>query len=68
MRVAKESRNDCPLITLSLTVDEEGFPKQSKIFWGNASGPDILKDILAGLKKEVGIEAFNCFRLHHYCK
>ncbi|QII13170.1 hypothetical protein KsCSTR_37910 [Candidatus Kuenenia stuttgartiensis] len=31
------------------------FPKQSKVFGGNASEPDILKDILAGLKKEVGM-------------
>ncbi|MBE7445775.1 MAG: hypothetical protein HS132_11210 [Planctomycetia bacterium] len=28
---SKERRNDCPILTLSLTVDEEGFPKQSKV-------------------------------------
>ncbi|MBE7548501.1 MAG: hypothetical protein HS127_15640 [Planctomycetia bacterium] len=42
---SKESRNDCPLITLSLTVDEEGFPKQSKVFEGNVSEPGTLKKI-----------------------
>ncbi|MBE7548378.1 MAG: transposase [Planctomycetia bacterium] len=52
---SKESRNDCPLITLSLTVDEEGFPKQSKVFEGNVSEPGTLKDILDGLKKEDGM-------------
>ena len=49
---SKEKRNDCPLITLSLTIDEEGFPKQSKVWEGNVSEPDTLKDILLGLKKD----------------
>ncbi len=49
---SKEKRNDCPLITLSLTVDEEGFPKQSKVWEGNVSEPDTLEDILLELKKE----------------
>ncbi|MBE7548665.1 MAG: hypothetical protein HS127_16540 [Planctomycetia bacterium] len=26
----RESRNDCPLITLSLTVDEEDFPSRAR--------------------------------------
>ena len=52
---SKERRNDCPIITLSLTVDEEGFPKQSKVWEGNVSEPDTLKDILSGLKKEDGL-------------
>ena len=49
---SKEKRNDCPLVTLSLTVDEEGFPKQSKVWEGNVSEPDTLDDVLLGLKKE----------------
>ena len=49
---SKEKRNDCPLVTLSLTVDEEGFPKQSKVWEGNVSEPDTLEDVLLGLKKE----------------
>ncbi len=52
---SKERRNDCPIITLSLTIDEEGFPKQSKVFEGNVSEPDTLKDIVSGLKKEDGL-------------
>ncbi len=52
---SKERRNDCPIITLSLTIDEEGFPKQSKVWEGNVSEPDTLKDILSGLKKEDGL-------------
>ncbi|MCP4457604.1 MAG: IS1634 family transposase, partial [Cytophagales bacterium] len=49
---SKEKRNDCPLITLSLTIDEDGFPKQSKVWKGNVSEPDTLEEILSGLKKE----------------
>jgi len=43
------------IITLSLTIDEEGFPKQSKVWQGNVLEPDTLKDILLGLKKEDGL-------------
>lgn len=49
---SKEKRNDCPLVTLSLTIDEEGFPKQSKVWKGNVSEPDTFEDILLGLKQE----------------
>jgi len=52
---SKEKRDDCPLITLSLTIDEDGFPKQSKVWKGNVSEPDTLGDILLGLKKEDGL-------------
>ncbi|MBE7444320.1 MAG: hypothetical protein HS132_03400 [Planctomycetia bacterium] len=27
---SKERRNDCPILTLSLTVDEEGFPNRAR--------------------------------------
>lgn len=54
---SKERRNDCPLITLSLTIDEEGFPKQSRVWDGNVSEPDTLRDILLGLKKEESLFA-----------
>ncbi|MBI4681382.1 MAG: IS1634 family transposase, partial [Nitrospirae bacterium] len=49
---SKERRNDCPLVTLSLTVDEDGFPKQSKVWEGNVSEPNTLEHILNGLKNE----------------
>ncbi len=48
---SKEKRNDCPLITLALTVDEEGFPKQSKIYKGNIGEASTLEDFLKELKK-----------------
>jgi len=46
---SKERRSDCPLVTLSLTVDEDGFPKQSKVWEGNVSEPKTLENILDGL-------------------
>ena len=46
---SKERRNDRPLVTLALTVDEEGFPKQSKIYEGNISEPKTLEHILKEL-------------------
>ncbi len=49
---SKERRSDCPLITLSLTVDEDGFPKQSKVWEGNVSEPKTLEHILDGLEVE----------------
>lgn len=51
---SKERRKDCPLVTLSLTVDEEGFPKQSKVWEGNVSEGKTLEYILDGLGKEGG--------------
>ncbi len=51
---SKEKRSDCPLITLSLTVDEDGFPKQSKVWEGNVSEGKTLGHILEGLGKEGG--------------
>jgi transposase len=48
---SKEKRSDCPLLTLALVVDEEGFPKASKVFPGNVSEPGTLREILRGLKK-----------------
>ena len=49
---SKEKRSDCPLVTLSLIIDEDGFPKQSKVWEGNVSEPKTLEHILDGLKKE----------------
>ena len=49
---SKEKRNDCPLLTLSITIDEDGFPKQSKIWEGNVSEAETLDKILSGLKED----------------
>jgi transposase len=49
---SKEKRSDCPLLTLALVIDEDGFPKASKVFAGNVSEPATLKSILTELKQE----------------
>jgi len=43
---SKEKRNDCPLVTLALVVDERGFPLFSQIYEGNQSEPETLSAIL----------------------
>ncbi len=43
---SKEKRTDCPLVTLALVVDQEGFPVYSKIYKGNQSEPSTLKEVL----------------------
>lgn len=48
----KEKRNDCPLVTLGLVIDEMGFPKASKIFEGNVSEPGTLKEMIEALGGE----------------
>ena len=47
---SKEKRSDCPLVSLGLVVDTDGFPIHSKVFKGNISEPSTLKEIL----KEMG--------------
>lgn len=46
---SKEKRTDCPLATLALALDEDGFPKASRIFAGNVSEPATLREILRAL-------------------
>jgi len=48
---SKERRNDCPLMTLALMVDAQGFPKRSHIFKGGVSEPHTLWQILPELDK-----------------
>ncbi len=43
---SKEKRSDCPLVTLALVVDQQGFPVYSKIYEGNKSEPQTLPEIL----------------------
>jgi len=47
--VSKEKRIDCPLVTLGLLMDGEGFPKKSRVFEGNVSEPGTLSKILPGI-------------------
>lgn len=52
---SKDRRNDRPLLTLALTVDEDGFPKKSKILEGNVSEPGTLEGMLDELVKDGGV-------------
>src|SRR3989339_426840 len=47
--VSKEKRSDCPLVTLGLVLDADGFPKRSDVFDGNVSEPGTLKGTIAAL-------------------
>jgi transposase len=47
---SKEKRTDCPLVTLGLVLNGDGFPRRSQIFSGNASEPETLQDMLTGLQ------------------
>ena len=49
---SKEKRNDCPLVTLGLVLDMQGFPKRSRIFEGNVSEPSTLETMIKGLSDE----------------
>lgn len=55
---SKDKRDDRPLITLALTLDAQGFPKQSKIYEGNISEPGTLEKMLDELSNVV--DGFNC--------
>jgi transposase len=46
---SKESRSDCPLVTLAMALDGSGFPQRSRVFAGNASEPATLQEMLTGL-------------------
>lgn len=48
----KSKRTDCPLVTLALVVDDYGFPVYSKIYAGNQSEPETLKDVIEKLLQE----------------
>ena len=50
---SKEKRNDRPLLTLALVLDEDGFPKKSRVLAGNASEPDSLEGFLKSYKAEM---------------
>jgi hypothetical protein len=58
---SKDRRNDCPLMTLGLVVDEWGFAKRSELFAGNASEPEtterMLKDLGASPEATVVVDA-----------
>jgi transposase len=46
---SKQKRNDCPLVTLALTLDFSGFPRNVEILPGNAGEPGTLRQAIARL-------------------
>lgn len=46
---SKEKRSDCPLITLGLVLDGNGFIRCSRVFEGNVSEAVTLEKMLKGL-------------------
>jgi len=46
---SKQKRNDCPLVTLGLVLDENGFVKGSRIFEGNVSEPSTLLSMVKSM-------------------
>jgi len=49
---SKQKRNDCPLLTLALVLDEDGFPKASRVLEGNVSEPGTLRGFLEAFKAD----------------
>ena len=49
---SKQKRNDCPLVTLGLILDEKGFVKGSRIFEGNVSEPSTLLSMVEGIHEQ----------------
>lgn len=48
---SKEKRSDCRLLTLGLIIDEDGYPKASRILPGNQSEPESLSKIINQLRE-----------------
>jgi transposase len=51
---SKEKRSDCPLVTLGLVLDENGFVRRSKSFAGNVAEGSTLEVMLTGLAASRG--------------
>jgi len=47
--VSKEKRNDCPLVTMGLVMNEHGFLSRTSILPGNASEPKTLQEMIESL-------------------
>ena len=47
--VSKEKRNDCPLVTMGLVMNEHGFLNRTAMFSGNASEPKTLQQMIKKL-------------------
>ena len=51
---SKQKRNDCPLVTLALALDGEGFPRRCDVLPGNVSEPGTLQGALEKLAQDTG--------------
>ncbi len=51
---SKQKRDDCPLVTLGLTLDAAGFPCRSEILPGNVSEPATLERAITRLGRLLG--------------
>jgi transposase len=49
----KSKRYDCPLVTLSLVVDDNGMPICSQIYPGNQSEPETMETIMKRLMQRL---------------
>ena len=47
---SKEKRRDCPLVTMGLTLNAEGFPKKSEFFAGNVSEGKTLAMMVESMR------------------
>lgn len=47
--VSKEKRNDCPLVTMGLVMNEHGFLHRTSILPGNASEPSTMEQMIESL-------------------
>ena len=52
----KSKRTDCPLITLSLVVRNDGVPVISHIYRGNQGEPETMADMLNHLERMLGYD------------
>lgn len=51
---SKEKRSDCPLVTLGLVLDGNGFVRRSEVFAGNVVEGRTLETMLTGLQAPAG--------------
>jgi transposase len=49
----KSKRYDCPLVTLSLVVDDDGMPICSQVYKGNQSEPETMETMMRRLMKRL---------------
>ncbi len=48
---SKEKRTDCPIVTLALVLDSNGFPIRSQVYEGNVSESKTLSEMINHLQK-----------------